>query len=160
MSQLSTPKVGQQYSQQNPDVMMWQSQLVTPPDITCTPQPQGQLHATPLGDHQYSRGSPPLNPTQPSPRSSTSPPSTTNLPPKEPFPSPPHRHRHHHPRPSNPSSQKQCPSCPIICRRPSDLRRHIDEVHRKIRFHCTFEGCAASYPRETKLRSHCRTKHL
>jgi uncharacterized Zn-finger protein len=53
----------------------------------------------------------------------------------------------------------KCPHCDIYCRRDSDLRRHVNEIHLGIRHQCPIAGCGTSYPRKTKVTMHLRKKH-
>ncbi|PMD15226.1 hypothetical protein NA56DRAFT_710166 [Hyaloscypha hepaticicola] len=56
-----------------------------------------------------------------------------------------------------------CPHCELKCARASDLQRHIDGVHLRIRHHCRTEGCGNNhgkgYCRLEKLRKHVRDVH-
>lgn len=56
-----------------------------------------------------------------------------------------------------------CPHCELKFARVSDLQRHIDGVHLRIRHHCRAEGCGNNhgkgYCRLEKLRKHVLDVH-
>merc|ERR1712000_734541 len=50
----------------------------------------------------------------------------------------------------------QCDECDYSCARGSDLKKHVDSVHKKIRFHCSFDGCDKSFSQKTSLAQHLK----
>jgi hypothetical protein len=140
-----------QSNQQPFNVLLWQSQLNTFNSSVQTAQPRYNI--------QRANSTAGLHALQPKPPQSSPPQITSPSP--APHPRRPRRHSHSPTTSGSPSSSAtaQCQYCSVICRRESDLRRHVDEVHLRKRFYCSSLGCGASYPRETKLRAHLRAKH-
>jgi len=50
----------------------------------------------------------------------------------------------------------QCDECDYSCARGSDLKTHVDSVHKKIRFHCSFDGCDKSFSATSTLSKHLK----
>lgn len=70
-------------------------------------------------------------------------------------------------RPASRTTEKilqsfSCPhdGCKTTCKRAADLKRHINDVHKRgTVFVCAARGCLHSNRREDKMKEHCRGMH-